>query len=86
MLLLIDLQCIRCEVVVRFMFLEYGMGFLLKRQKYESADEWNNFLQRMKCNSEELKLSDDSKEELRLWASYRGQTLTRTGTLSLSHV
>ena len=61
------------------------MGFILNRQKYESADEWNNFLQRMKCYSEEeLKVSDDSEEELRLWASYRGQTLTRTGTLSLS--
>jgi callose synthase len=72
------------------MFLEYGMGFILNRQKYESADEWNNFLERMNRNSkelknseEELKLSEDSEEELRLWASYRGQTLTRTGTLFL---
>lgn len=39
----------------------------------------------MKCTSEEqLKESDELEEELRLWASYRGQTLTRTGTLSLS--
>jgi callose synthase len=45
------------------------------------------------CSSEEeLKESVDSGlkepvdfgQELRLWASYRGQTLTRTGTLSLS--
>lgn len=34
----------------------------------------------MKCLSEEeLKNSDELEEELRLWASYRGQTLTRTG-------
>lgn len=44
------------------------------------TDEWKNFLQRVKCNNEEeLKGSDDLEEELRLWASYRGQTLTRTG-------
>lgn len=44
-------------------------------------DEWENFLQRVGCTSEEeLKKSDDL-EELRLWASFRGQTLTRTGTL-----
>lgn len=47
------------------------------------ADEWNNFLERVKCSSEEeLKESGESEEELRLWASYRGQTLTRTGMLS----
>lgn len=45
------------------------------------ADEWKNFLERFKCHSEEeLKESDDLEGELRLWASYRGQTLTRTGT------
>jgi len=54
------------------------------------TDEWNNFLQRVKCSSEEeLKgnESDELEEELRRWASYRGQTLTRTGSLflSLSH-
>jgi len=47
-----------------------------------SPDEWNNFLERVKCLSEEeLKESDELEEELRLWASYRGQTLTRTGML-----
>ena len=36
----------------------------------------------MKCYSEEeIKESVDLEEELRLWASYRGQTLTRTGIL-----
>ena len=45
------------------------------------SDEWDNFLQRVNCRSEEeLKKSDELEEELRLWASYRGQTLTRTGT------
>lgn len=35
----------------------------------------------MECSSEEeLKGSDELEEKLRLWASYRGQTLTRTGT------
>lgn len=44
------------------------------------ADEWNNFLERVNClNEEELKRSDELEEQLRLWASYRGQTLTRTG-------
>ena len=33
---------------------------------------------------EELKRSAELEEQLRLWASFRGQTLTRTGTLSLS--
>ncbi|KAI4386274.1 hypothetical protein MLD38_004220 [Melastoma candidum] len=42
-------------------------------------DEWNNFLERVKCkNEEELKLSDEGEEQLCLWASYRGQTLTKT--------
>jgi callose synthase len=36
------------------------------------------------CSSEEeLKGRDNLDEELRLWASYRGQTLTRTGTYSV---
>jgi len=30
---------------------------------------------------EELRETEQSEEELRLWASYRGQTLTRTGFL-----
>jgi len=45
-----------------------------------TSDEWNNFLQRVNCsNEEELKEYDELEEELRRWASYRGQTLTRTG-------
>lgn len=42
------------------------------------ADEWENFLERVGCSSEE-DLMGNMEEELRLWASYRGQTLTKTG-------
>ncbi|XP_076955761.1 callose synthase 2-like [Bidens hawaiensis] len=43
-------------------------------------DEWNNFLERMGHNNvEELKdAGPESEDELRLWVSYRGQTLTKT--------
>ena len=48
--------------------------------QYNPTDEWNNFLERVDCyNEEELRGSDELEEQLRLWASYRGQTLTRTG-------
>lgn len=52
----------------------------------QCTDEWNNFIQRVKSTEEDIKgcESDELVEELRLWASYRGQTLTRTGSLSLS--
>nr|QKN22526.1 callose synthase 3 [Urtica dioica subsp. dioica] len=56
---------------------EDGVSILFYLQKI-FPDEWENFLERVSCTSEEeLKKSDDL-EELRLWASYRGQTLTRT--------
>jgi callose synthase len=39
-------------------------------------DEWKNFLERMGCeNSDGVK----DEKELRNWASFRGQTLSRTG-------
>jgi callose synthase len=43
------------------------------------VDECKNFLERMGCeNLDEVK--DQGKEkELRDWASFRGQTLSRTG-------
>lgn len=57
---------------------EDGVSILFYLQKIY-PDEWNNFLERVKCNSEEdVKENDDLHVELRLWASYRGQTLTRT--------
>lgn len=52
-------------------------------------DEWENFLERVNCkNEEELRDNEELEEDLRLWASYRGQTLTRTGmyTWSRFHV
>ena len=49
------------------------------------ADEWKNFQERVGWE-EELKENEELKEELRLWASYRGQTLTRTGTHWLTFI
>ncbi|PKI61075.1 hypothetical protein CRG98_018520, partial [Punica granatum] len=57
---------------------EDGVSILFYLQKI-FPDEWNNFLERVKCrNEEELRESDYLEEQLRLWASYRGQTLTKT--------
>eukprot|EP00656_Telonema_subtile_P053047 TRINITY_DN755_c0_g2_i12.p1 TRINITY_DN755_c0_g2~~TRINITY_DN755_c0_g2_i12.p1 ORF type:complete len:2229 (+),score=428.66 TRINITY_DN755_c0_g2_i12:164-6850(+) len=42
-------------------------------------DEWNNFLERHGVESEdELKKTDKGRFQRRIWASYRGQTLSRT--------
>lgn len=43
------------------------------------ADEWTNFLERTGCKTEDKLRSNEDLEKLKLWASYRGQTLTRTG-------
>ncbi|KAL8129308.1 hypothetical protein V2J09_018463 [Rumex salicifolius] len=57
---------------------EDGVSILFYLQKIY-PDEWKNFMERVKCTTEEdVKESEDLQEELRLWASYRGQTLTRT--------
>lgn len=51
----------------------YGMSLFF-------TDEWTNFLERVERKSEEeLKESIEMEDQLRLWASYRGQTLTKTG-------
>ena len=49
-------------------------------------DEWKNFLERIglieatfEAEFEKGELSPDNVLKLRLWASYRGQTLARTG-------
>ncbi|KAK7243498.1 hypothetical protein RIF29_38296 [Crotalaria pallida] len=55
---------------------EDGVSILFYLQKI-FPEEWKNFLQRFGDNSEE-KLRGELAEELRLWASYRGQTLTKT--------
>ncbi|GAY34506.1 hypothetical protein CUMW_011850 [Citrus unshiu] len=58
---------------------EDGVSILFYLQKIY-ADEWNNFMERMR--REGMEDDDDiwSKKarDLRLWASYRGQTLSRT--------
>ncbi|KAL4576869.1 hypothetical protein LXL04_012969 [Taraxacum kok-saghyz] len=57
---------------------EDGVSILFYLQKI-FPDEWNNFLERMNCNTEDdLRGSDELEDQLRLWASYRGQTLTKT--------
>ncbi len=48
------------------------------------ADEWQNFLERIGLTGRTVDTKVDEKNEevilqLRLWASYRGQTLARTG-------
>lgn len=45
-------------------------------------DEWENFLERIgrsDTSAEALKENHSDTLELRFWASYRGQTLSRTG-------
>ncbi|WOK98407.1 callose synthase 3-like [Canna indica] len=58
---------------------EDGVSILFYLQKIY-PDEWTNFLERNNCKTEEelRERYDELEEELRLWASYRGQTLTRT--------
>ncbi|KAK1413367.1 hypothetical protein QVD17_35139 [Tagetes erecta] len=59
---------------------EDGVSILFYLQKI-FPDEWENFLQRVDCkNEDELKGLPDKEYEyhLRHWASYRGQTLTKT--------
>ncbi|KAI8570355.1 hypothetical protein RHMOL_Rhmol01G0028600 [Rhododendron molle] len=47
-------------------------------EKPNEDDEWNNFLERVGYSEEKLKGNPELEEQLRLWASYRGQTLTKT--------
>ncbi|XP_020584055.1 callose synthase 3 [Phalaenopsis equestris] len=57
---------------------EDGVSILFYLQKIY-PDEWKNFLERVNCDlEEELKSNTEHQEKLRLWASYRGQTLSRT--------
>ncbi|GAU28412.1 hypothetical protein TSUD_54640 [Trifolium subterraneum] len=41
-------------------------------------DEWTNFLERMCCDNRKSLENENKSEELRSWASFRGQTLGRT--------
>ncbi|XBI05297.1 hypothetical protein VPH35_133474 [Triticum aestivum] len=56
---------------------EDGITILFYLQKIY-PDEWKNFLERVNRSEEEAREDDTIEDELRLWASYRGQTLTRT--------
>ncbi|KAM0068509.1 putative 1,3-beta-glucan synthase [Helianthus debilis subsp. tardiflorus] len=57
---------------------EDGISILLYLQKI-FPDEWTNLLERTGCSSiEDLLGNEELEDELRLWASYKGQTLTRT--------
>ncbi|XP_073267920.1 callose synthase 9 isoform X2 [Populus alba] len=60
---------------------EDGISTLFYLQKIY-PDEWKNFLDRIGCDENapdsELINNPDDKLELRIWASYRGQTLART--------
>ncbi|KAL2931966.1 Callose synthase 11 [Bienertia sinuspersici] len=58
---------------------EDGISILFYLQKiYE--DEWNNFMERMRREGldDEREIWTTKVKDLRLWASYRGQTLSRT--------
>lgn len=67
-----------CTVFLSYYFLYNFVIYSCFWSQFNS-DEWKNFLQRFDCKSDE-KLRGELEEELRLWASYRGQTLTKTGT------
>lgn len=58
---------------------EDGVSILFYLQKIY-PDEWTNFLERTTVSEEDLRRTVDAEleEKLRLWASYRGQTLSRT--------
>lgn len=45
---------------------------------YILSDEWENFLERMERERSD-ESNDELEEEERNWASFRGQTLSRTG-------
>ncbi|KAF9588439.1 hypothetical protein IFM89_010198 [Coptis chinensis] len=58
---------------------EDGISTLFYLQKIYD-DEWNNFLQRMRRDGmvDDNEVWTNKLRDLRLWASYRGQTLSRT--------
>ena len=58
---------------------EDGISIIFYLQKIYD-DEWVNFLERMKEKgfTDEEQIWDEGSRDLRLWASLRGQTLTRT--------
>lgn len=60
------------------------LGLIVRSMAMTLADEWQNFLERIGLTGRTVDTKVDEKNEevilqLRLWASYRGQTLARTG-------
>ncbi|KAI5672445.1 hypothetical protein M9H77_12809 [Catharanthus roseus] len=56
---------------------EDGVSIIYYLQKIY-PDEWNNFLERLNCNDNEIWENEENILQLRHWASLRGQTLSRT--------
>ncbi|CAK7351705.1 unnamed protein product [Dovyalis caffra] len=54
-----------------------GVSILFYMQRIY-PDEWKNFLERMGCESLDGLKDETMRDELRNWASFRGQTLSRT--------
>jgi hypothetical protein len=46
-----------------------------------SLDEWSNFLERIGVEPDDEAAVKGRMDDIRLWASYRGQTLARTGIM-----
>jgi len=46
-----------------------------------SLDEWKNFLERIGVEPDNEVSIKGRMDDIRLWASYRGQTLARTGNM-----
>uniref|UniRef100_A0A0D9V1R7 1,3-beta-glucan synthase n=1 Tax=Leersia perrieri TaxID=77586 RepID=A0A0D9V1R7_9ORYZ len=56
---------------------EDGISILFYLQKIY-PDEWNNFLERIGVHPENEEALQGYMDDIRIWASYRGQTLART--------
>ncbi|KAF8408909.1 hypothetical protein HHK36_004979 [Tetracentron sinense] len=54
-----------------------GVSIIFYMQKIY-PDEWKNFLERMGCKNWDDLQVENKEEEIRKWASFRGQTLSRT--------
>ncbi|KHG09908.1 Putative callose synthase 8 [Gossypium arboreum] len=54
------------------------MSFRTEAQVEPNLDEWKNFLERMGYQNFNELIDDEKEEEIRKWASFRGQTLSRT--------
>lgn len=53
-------------------------SFFLNSLSTDTLDEWKFFLERIESEKSEGLFVDNTKE-MRKWASFRGQTLSRTG-------